>query len=199
MRSSVRCGRDVCPPDPVRVTSRWSAAPVIGPSRRPTLPTSSVGSQCRPKIRLHVVEGAELDQRQRAAGHDLLGGLEEQPDPAAEQPLLVDPAEGDGGADQGGGVDVVAARVGDALDGAGPGVAGQVAHRQRVEVGPQRDHRALGADLGDQAGARQLGDPPAGLRDPRGHQGRRADLPPGELRGACAGRAGRRRARPRCR
>ena len=65
--------------------------------------------------------------------------------------------------DQGAGVDVVAAGVGDAVDGAHPGVVGQVGHRQRVEVGAQRRRGASVADLGDQAGAGQLGDPPARL------------------------------------
>ena len=40
------------PPVPVSRISRLSAAPVIGPSRSPTRPTSMVGSQCRPKMRL---------------------------------------------------------------------------------------------------------------------------------------------------
>ena len=65
--------------------SSASAAPVSGPSRRPTRPTSRLGSQCRPKIVVDAVEGAGLDQVQRAAGHDLLGGLEEQPHPAGQQ------------------------------------------------------------------------------------------------------------------
>ena len=104
---------------------------------------------------LDTVERAQLDQRQRAAGHHLLGGLEEQPDPAGQQPGVVDAAERDRGADQGGGVHVVAAGVGDALDGAGPRVRGEVGHRQRVEVGAQRDDRPGVADLGDQAGPRQ--------------------------------------------
>ena len=49
VRSSVRCGRDVWPPLPTTRTVSESAAPVSGPSRRPTRPTSRLGSQCSPK------------------------------------------------------------------------------------------------------------------------------------------------------
>ena len=49
VRSSVRCGRLVCPPLPPRRTDSESAAPVSGPSRRPSRPTSRLGSQCSPK------------------------------------------------------------------------------------------------------------------------------------------------------
>ena len=49
VRSSVRCGREVCPPLPTTRTVSESAAPVSGPSRSPIRPTSRLGSQCRPK------------------------------------------------------------------------------------------------------------------------------------------------------
>ncbi len=48
VRSSVRCGREVWPPLPMSRTVSASAAPVSGPSRRPMLPTSRLGSQWRP-------------------------------------------------------------------------------------------------------------------------------------------------------
>ena len=73
---------------------------MIGPSRRPDLPDVEAGVAVQPEDPDEVVERAQLDQRQRAAGHDLLGRLEEQPDPAGEQALLVDPAEGERGADE---------------------------------------------------------------------------------------------------
>ena len=44
--SWVRCGREVCPPEPVSVMSSWSTAEVIGPTLRASLPTSVRGSQC---------------------------------------------------------------------------------------------------------------------------------------------------------
>ena len=50
------------PPLPVSRTSSASAAPVIGPSRSPTWPTSMVGSQCRQKIRSTPSSAPSLDQ-----------------------------------------------------------------------------------------------------------------------------------------
>ena len=46
----MRWGRDVWPPRPARCTVTRSAAAVIAPSRRPTLPTSRLGSQWTAKI-----------------------------------------------------------------------------------------------------------------------------------------------------
>ena len=51
VRSPVRCGRLVWPPLPVSRTSTRSAALVSGPSRSPTWPTSTPGSQWRAKTR----------------------------------------------------------------------------------------------------------------------------------------------------
>ena len=89
---------------------------------------------------LDVVEGAQLEQGRRPAGHDLLGGLEQQPDAAGQLPSAVHLGEREPGADQAGGVHVVAAGVRDARPGADPGVGGQVVHGEGVEVGTQRDH-----------------------------------------------------------
>ena len=50
-RSAVRCGRAVCPPGEVSEISTTSHAEVIGPTRVPSFPTSSRGSQCSAKIR----------------------------------------------------------------------------------------------------------------------------------------------------
>ena len=86
-----------------------------------------------------AIERTGLDRHQRAAGHDLLGRLEDQPHPAGQ--LVGDCRERQAGAEQRGRVHVVAAGVGHTLDGAGPGVVGPVLDRQRVEVGAQRDHR----------------------------------------------------------
>ncbi len=50
-RSAVRCGREVCPPGPCSRNSIRSAVDVMGPTRRPTWPTGTRGSQCRAKTR----------------------------------------------------------------------------------------------------------------------------------------------------
>ena len=81
----MRCGREVWPPRPVSLTVSASAAPVSGPARRPTWPTSIVGSQCSAEDVLDAVECAGGDHVERAAGHHLLGRLEEQPDPAGQR------------------------------------------------------------------------------------------------------------------
>ena len=61
-----------------------------------------------------AVEGAGGDHLERTAGHHLLGGLEQQPDPAGERGLPRGRGQREPGADQGGGVHVVAAGVRDA-------------------------------------------------------------------------------------
>ena len=61
-------------------------------------------------------------------------------------------------------VDVVTAGVGDAGDGARPRVVDEVVHRQRVEVGAQRDQPAAVADVDDQHRRRgRVAAGPAGL------------------------------------
>ena len=57
-------------------------------------------------------------------------------------PRLCSSAEREPGPDEGRGVDVVAAGVGDTRRGARPGVSGGVVDRQGVEVGAQRDDRS---------------------------------------------------------
>ena len=63
---------------------------------------------------VHAVEGAGLDQVQRSPGHDLLGGLEEQPHAPGQQAAGVHLGQGECRPDQPGGVHVVATGVGDA-------------------------------------------------------------------------------------
>ena len=118
---------------------------------------------------LHVLEHPEAHQVQGAPGHDLLGRLEEQPDPAGQQPAGMGLGQGEPGPDQRGGVHVVAAGVGDAGSGAGPRVGRGVLDGQGVEVGAQRDDTVALADLGDQPGLGQARDPPPGLGHPGGH------------------------------
>ena len=190
VRSPVRCGRRGVAAGALRRTSSVSAAPVIGPSRRPTWPTSTLGSQCSAKIRLDAVERAELHQVQRAAGHDLLGGLEEQPDPAGQQPAGVRLGQGQGGAEQGRGVDVVAAGVGDAGHGAGPRVDRGVLHRQRVEVGPQRHQRARSRRGRRRARSAAAGSPATRPARAAAPAARSSASPPRTARGGRAGRGG---------
>ncbi len=135
-----------------------SAAPVSGPTRRPTWPTSIFGSQCRAKTWLDAVELAGGDHVERTAGHHLLGGLEHQPDPARERAARGAPRRAPAGADQ-------RPRCATSWPQAwptpstvrAPGHASAVVDRQRVDVGAQGDHRAVGlaADLGDQPALRQ--------------------------------------------
>jgi len=148
----------------------------------PHLPDVEARVAVQPEDPVDARERAVLDQRQRSPGHHLLRRLEEQPHPAGQLPELVHACDRDRGADQRGGVHVVAAGVGHALDRAGPGVVGEVRDRQRVQVGAQRHRRSVVADLGDQAGARQRAHPPAGARQPRLRERGGADLPPGQLR-----------------
>ena len=108
------------------------------------------------------------DQVQRTTGHDLLGGLEQQPHASGQQAAGGDLRQREPGADEPGGVDVVAAGVRDAGDGAPPRVGDQVVDRQRVEVGAQRDQPAAVADLGQHSPALGSRDGPAGVLE-RGH------------------------------
>ena len=59
---------------------------MIGPERRPTRPASSFGSQCSAKIRSTSLSTPPSIDVERAAGHALLGRLEDQPDPAGQLP-----------------------------------------------------------------------------------------------------------------
>ena len=181
VRSPVRCGREVWPPVPSRRTSRRSAALVSESEAQPDLPHVDSRVTVQREDPLHLLERTQADQVQGPAGHDLLGGLEEQPDATGQQAAGVDLAEGLRGADERRGVDVVAAGVGDPRDGAGPRVGGGVLDRQRVEVGPQRDHRTVVAEIGDQAGLREPGDREARLLDGGGRQLAGPGLGPGQL------------------
>ena len=58
---------------------------MIGPTRVPSWPTSSRGSQCSAKIRSTPSMAAVGDHVDRAAGLHLLGGLEDQPHPPGQR------------------------------------------------------------------------------------------------------------------
>ncbi len=61
-----------------------------------------------------AVEHARRDQVDRAAGHDLLGGLEDQPHGPGQPALAVHLGEHETGAERDGGVHVVAERLAEA-------------------------------------------------------------------------------------
>ncbi len=180
VRSWVRWGREVWPPCPESSTSTASAAPVSGPTLRPTVPSrgwvavQGVGAD-------GVVERSLRHQPLRPARHDLLGGLEEQPHAARQRRARVELGERQRGAQQRGGVDVVAAGVGHARDRAGPGLPRPVGQRQRVDVRAQHHHGPVGPDLRDQP--RRLGQPVAdpGRGQPLRDGARRTPLLPGQL------------------
>ena len=101
VRSSVRCGREVWPPLPVSRTSSWSAAPVIGPSRSPTWPTSRVGSQCRQKICSTPSRAPSVDQAQVAPpGMTSSAGWNSSRTRPGSSPAAVHLGQGEAGADQ---------------------------------------------------------------------------------------------------
>ena len=111
----------------------------------------------------HPVQRAGGDHIVRAAGKDLLGGLEDQPHPAAD---VTGPGQRPGGTEQHGEVHVVAAGMRDLRQRRGVGQSGRLRDRQRVDVGAQPDHLVAAADLGDDAGAGrdQPGLDPVGLQ-----------------------------------
>ena len=122
------------------------------------------------------------EQPERAAGHDLLRGLEDQADPARQAAGHVQLLQGHGGPDERGHVDVVAAGVGDAGRRRAPRVGGGVVDREGVEVGPQRhDRTLLGSDLGHEPGALEAVVGDAQLVHPRGDHVGGALLVPGQL------------------
>ena len=97
-----------------------------------------------------TVQRARGDHVQRAAGHDLLGGLEDQPHPAGQ---LGRAGQRTGRAEQDRGMCVVAAHVRGTVHGGRVRQAGRLGQRQRVHVGTKRDTTVTAADVADDAGA----------------------------------------------
>ena len=128
---------------------------------------------------IHAVERPRGDGLVRAAGDDLLGGLED----AAHGQAALDQRrlallEGEQRAEQADDVHVVTAGVADARGARGAVEAGALAHGQGVHVGAQR-HPVLGvrrADVGEQAGAGQQAHPDARGIEAAGHGLGRAHL-----------------------
>ena len=159
-----------------------SAAPVIGPTRRPTCPTSSDGSQCRPKAWVTSSSAPAAITSSAPPGMTSSAGWNSSRTRPASGRSWWTWCSAEPGTEQGGGVHVVAAGVGDVVVHAAPRVVGAVGDGQGVEVGPQGDDRpAVGSDVGDQPGLRQLLHPDALLAQPLGDQVGGALLGPGEL------------------
>jgi hypothetical protein len=101
--------------------------------------------------RADVLEAAGGDDLRRSRRDRLLTWLEQQPDPPAERAARVELGQGQAGADQDRGVHIVPARVADTVDRGAVGNVLCVRQGQGVQVGPQRDDRAVArADVADE-------------------------------------------------
>ena len=161
-----------------------SAALVSGPSRSPTWPTSTPGSQCSAKTR-STSSRAPFSRRCSAPpGITSSAGWNSSRTRPDSRPRSMQLGQRQCGAGQRGGVHVVSARVGDPRDRAGPGVVGEVLDRQRVHVRAQGHQRPARAQVCGEAGAAVARELPAGLLDPGGNDLRGAQLRPGQL-GVC--------------
>ena len=129
-----------------------------------------------------VLESAGRDQLGRSGGNRLLGALEDQADPAREPALAGELLQGQAEAEHHRGVHVMTARVRDLGHRRLVGHVLEVLQRQRVEVGPERDHPVTLADVADHAVAlgQQTGRQ-AGHGELTGDQGRRLELVVGRL------------------
>ena len=179
--SWVRCGREVWPPEPVRRTSIRSAAPVSGPSRSPTCPTSTVGSQCRLKIRSTPSSAPAAIRSRAPPGMTSSAGWKSSRTRPCSSAVGVRLGQRVGGTHQRRRVHVVPTGVRDARGLARPRVPARVVDGQRVEVGAQRHERTLVTEVGDQPGLAGAGDPPSGAGDLCGRELGGAPLGPREL------------------
>ena len=161
--AGVAAGARQLPPRPG--PRRWSADPAAArPGRHRRRDRSAGRRAARPR------RARPPRPSPRAAGHHLLGRLEQQPHAAGQQARRVRPGQREGSPDQRGGVHVVATRVGDPLDVAattGPRSGRGPAARP---CRPAARRSARRAELGDQPGRRHPGHRPAGLLDPRRDQ-----------------------------
>ena len=142
-RSTVSCGRAVCPPGPVSVTSTRSQAAVIAPVRSPTVPDRDG----RVAVQGERARGA----LQHAGGDHLAWRRRARPPRPAGRRSARCPAAPSSAASASAtpsttvGVHVVPAGVADALAGGGVGDVLEVGQRQGVDVGPEDDDRAAAA------------------------------------------------------
>ena len=185
-RSVVRCARAVWPPGPLSRTSTMSVAAVNGPDRTPTRPTGHLRGAVQSKDRRNVLQGAGRDHLRRTVRRVFLGRLEQQPNRSGQLTTAGQLRQRETGAEQDGRVDVVPARMADALHGRSVRHILRVLQRQRVEVGPQRDDRAGRAVAGhvadDAVARRQQAWRQAGRGQLPEDELGSLELPPGQLR-----------------
>ena len=157
MRCGRRCGR--------RVPVEPHLDPVGGAGQRPEPEPDLADVDARVAVQredpLDAVERALVDQLHGTARHDLLGRLEEQPDPARQQAAGVHLGQRQRRRPTRAAVwtswPQAWATPG---DGAPPtGRRCRSCDRQRVHVGAQRDHRPVGAEVRDHPGAGEPGSP----------------------------------------
>ncbi len=162
-----------------------------GPLAETDLPRVHPGVAVHRDDRADPFQRPALDGVGGAAGQHLLGGLEDQPDGARQQALLVQFREDEAGAEDHGGVHVVAAGVrpvghGRAVRALGLGVG----DGQAVDVGPQGEHAgpsvpllARHADVTDEPGSDvEYARLEAGPLEPLLDRGCRAELLVAQLR-----------------
>jgi hypothetical protein len=97
-----------------------------------------------------VLERAGRDHLRRPGRERLLGGLEDQPDPAGQLTALGELGQRETEAQHDRGVHVVAAGVRHVLHGRAVRHVLEVGQRQRVQVGPEGDHPVALTDVADQ-------------------------------------------------
>ena len=107
------CGREVWPPGPDSCDRDHVGSGRDRAGAQADVPTSSEGSQCSASA-TDAVDQARIDHVERAAGHDLLGRLEDQPDPAGQAVARASSASASPVPSEDRGVHVVAAGVADA-------------------------------------------------------------------------------------
>ena len=131
----------------------------------------------------YAVQPARGDHPERTAGHDLLGRLEDHPHPPVQLPVARHAGQHQRRTEQCRRVYVVTARMSHPVERRPPRSIHAVRHRQRVDVGPQRDAGVTGPDVADQPGpGRQHPRRQSGLDEPLLEQFGRPHLVPPELR-----------------
>ena len=135
--SMLSSGIDPWLPLPVSSISQLSTAAIIAPSRKCSFPDFEPGHVVHAE---HSIDGPALEQpildHGRTAGHDLLGGLKDQPDGAVE---VSRPREILARREQHRRVPVVAAQMRHTGDLALVGQVVVLLDRQRVGIGAQAD------------------------------------------------------------
>ncbi len=156
----------------------------MGPTRRPTSPTSRLGSQCRAKTSSTPVSHPPSMISWAPPGMTSSAGwkISRTPSPADDEHRRLG-REREAGAEDDRGVQVVPARVGDALGGGRPRQGGPVRDREGVQVGAKGDAvcGVRGADVHDHPAPLQPGRVQAGGGEPVGDDAAGPGLEAGQL------------------